>query len=213
MKLTKFLHACFVVEKDDTVLIVDPGAYTHDFIIPKHVSGIVITHDHPDHLDTKLIESILLAHPKATIIGHESITARYSNFSTLSVQPGETYIHGFFELQFFGGTHAPIAEGIATPPNLGVLIDKTLYYPGDSFTVPAGPDIKVKMLALPISAPWLDFSRTREFLQAVHPTLAFPTHDAILSEDGKQLAEKMVGGFAQSLGITYLRLNGKKVDL
>lgn len=213
MNLTKFQHACFVVQKDDNTLVVDPGTFTHDFIIPKQVTGIVITHEHPDHLDPKRIESILAAHPKATIIAHESITTRYSTFATLAVQPGQQYTVGAFDLQFFGGIHAPIADGIITPPNLGVLIDNSLYYPGDSFTVPSGPDVSVKTLALPISAPWLDFSRTRAFLGAVHPTLVFPTHDGILSQDGKQLAQKMVGEFAQSQGITYVQLDGKKVAL
>lgn len=210
MKLTKFRHACFTVEKDGAVLIIDPGTFSHDFIIPKRVDGIVITHEHPDHLDIKLVERILAGHPKATIIAHESITTKFANSPTLPVTPGEPYALGPFLLNFFGGIHAPIAEGITTPPNLGVLIDNSLYYPGDSFTVPEG---SVKTLALPISAPWLDFARTRDFLGAVKPLMVFPTHDGILSEDGKQLAEKMVGGFAQSQGIVYMRLDGESVEL
>lgn len=215
MKLTKFQHACFTVEKDDTVLIVDPGTFSHDFIIPHKVDGIIITHEHPDHLDPKIIEKILVAHPKAAIIGHESITAKYSNSPTLAVQPGQTYTLGSFALQFFGGAHAPIAEGITTPPNLGVLIDTSLYYPGDSFSLPIIDDIlvPVKTLALPVSAPWLDFARTRDYLDTVQPELTFPTHDGILSEDGKQLAATMVGGFAESKGIVYKRLDDQTIVL
>lgn len=213
MKLTKFQHACFTIEKDETILVVDPGTFSHDFIIPKHVNGIIITHEHPDHLDPILIQKILDANPKAVIIGHESITARYANSPTLAVHPGEHYTVGFFDLQFFGGTHATIAEDVVAPPNLGVLIDNSLYYPGDSFTIPEAEGVHVKTLALPISAPWLTFSQTRAFLAAIHPTTAIPTHDGILSDDGKNLAEAMVGGFAQKNGIAYLRLNSESVLL
>lgn len=211
MKLTKFQHACFTVEKDGSTLIVDPGAFTHDFIIPHKVNGIIITHEHPDHIDHSLVSRIIEVHPKATIIGHESITSTFTHSPTIAATPGQPAAIGSFSLQFFGGAHAPIAEGIATPPNLGVLINDSLYYPGDSFTVPE--NVKVETLALPISAPWLDFARTRDFLAAIHPTLAFPTHDGILSEDGKKLAETMVGGFAASQGIIYKRLDGESIEL
>lgn len=213
MQLTKFQHACLALEKNKTGLVIDPGAYSHDFFVPDHVDGIIITHDHPDHLDTNKINQILRVRPKATIIGHESITAQFPNATTLAVVPGQTYKVADFSLRFFGGEHAPIAEGVATPPNLGVLIDDSLYYPGDSFTSPVSDQISVTTLALPISAPWLDFARTRDFLQSVRPKFVFPTHDGILSEDGKQLAEKMVGGFAESQGITYKRLDGQSVEL
>jgi L-ascorbate metabolism protein UlaG (beta-lactamase superfamily) len=217
MKVTKFQHACFAVEKDGSTIVVDPGAYSHDFIIPKQVTAVIITHDHPDHLDPKLLSQIIAAHPKAMIIGHESITATYSTSPTIAVKPGEQYTAGAFSLEFFGGEHAPIAEDVTTPANYGVLIDKTLYYPGDSFTVPfdsvTHQPIPIATLALPISAPWLDFVRTKHFLTSVHPSLAFPTHDGILSEDGKALAERMVGGVAHSLGAVYKRLDGESIQL
>lgn len=213
MKLTKFQHACFTVEKSGATLVVDPGVFSHDFIIPRHVIGIVITHDHTDHLDTELLQRILVEHPKAIVIGHESITTRFPGSSTLAVSPGEAYAVGSFSLRFFGGTHAPIGEGIPTPSNYGVLIDESLYYPGDSFTIPDDPVIKVQTLALPISAPWLKFEEVQTFLAAIKPKLTFPTHDGILSEDGKRLAETMVGGFAQHEGIMYRRLDNESIEL
>lgn len=217
MKLTKFQHACLVVEQDGTVLIVDPGTYSHDFIMPKRVDGIIITHDHPDHHSPERMKQILAKHPKALIIGHESITSQYSDHATQSVQPGEVYTVGTMPLSFYGGTHAPIAEGIETPPNYGVLINNSLYYPGDSFTIPhdvtTNQLIVVDTLALPVSAPWLNFAQSRELLKIIHPKRAFPTHDALLSEDGKALSDTMMGGFASSQSIIYKRLDGESIVL
>lgn len=211
MKLTKFEHACLTLEKDGATLVVDPGAYSHDFIIPKRVDAIIITHEHPDHLDPQLVQRILAAHPKAIIVGHESITSKFADSPTQPVTPGQTYPIGSFELQFFGGTHAPIDDTTPVPPNLGVLVDTHLYYPGDSFTVPEG--IKVDTLALPVAAPWLKFDMTAQFLAAVHPRFAFPTHDQILSEDGRQLVDRMVGNFASAQGTLYKRLDGTSIEL
>lgn len=211
MKLTKFQHACFAIEKDGRSLIVDPGAFTHDFITPRHVDAIVITHEHPDHFDEKLIKSILELHPKATIIAHESISGRFTDFNAIGAKPGEPYTVGNFTLQFFGGTHAHIADSIPTPPNLGVLIDSTIYYPGDSFIAPEMP--KVPVLALPASAPWLKISDAMDFLSRVRPAFTFPTHDAILSADGKQLVDRMLGAVASGQDTHYKRLDGLSIEV
>lgn len=211
MKLTKYQHACFVLEKDGTALVVDPGGWSRDFIVPHHVAAIVITHEHPDHLDDTHIQAILAKNPKAAIIAHESVAGRYTNNNAVGAKPGEVYTTGPFSLRFFGGIHAAIADTIQTPPNLGVLVDNRLYYPGDSFTIPEG--ISVQELALPASAPWMKMSEAMNFLAVVKPSFAFPTHDAILSEDGKLLVDRMLGATATGQGTTYKRLDGASVEL
>jgi len=211
MKLTKYQHACFVVEKDGSSIVVDPGNFTHDLIIPNHVAAIVITHEHADHLDDALIQAILQANPKATVIAHESIAGRYTNYTAIGAKVGEVYTLGAFSLRFFGGQHANIAESMPVPPNLGVLIDDHLYYPGDSFAIPEG--VQVKELALPASAPWLKISEPMNFLAQIKPEFAFPTHDAILSDEGKQLADRLLGSVASGQNTLYKRLDGQTVDL
>ncbi|MGV9001418.1 MAG: MBL fold metallo-hydrolase [Candidatus Saccharimonadaceae bacterium] len=211
MKLTKYQHACLVIEKDDTTLIVDPGAYSHDFIMPSRVDGIIITHEHPDHFDERLIQKILATHPKAIIIAHESISGRFSNYTAIAAKVNDPYTIGSFSLQFFGGSHASISPTIPVPPNLGVLIDARLYYPGDSFVVPEG--VHIKELALPASAPWLKMSESMDFLASVRPDFAFPTHDAILSAEGKELADRLLGTVASSQNTIYKRLDGSSIEL
>lgn len=211
MKLTKYQHACVVIEKDDATLVVDPGSFTRDFIMPKRVDAIVITHEHADHLDEKLVLTILEAHPKATIIADESISGRFTNFTTIAAKPGESCTVGPFTLRFFGGQHASIADSIPVPTNIGVLIDDHFYYPGDSFVIPEG--VQVKELALPASAPWLKISEAMNFLASVRPAFAFPTHDAILSADGKQLVDRLLGAVASGQGTQYKRLDGQTIEL
>lgn len=211
MKLTKYQHACLLIEKDKSALVVDPGKFSHDFIMPKHVDAVIITHEHADHFDEKLIQEILAKHPKATIIAHESISGRFTNYTAIAAKVNEIYTIGDFSLQFFGGTHAHISDSIQTPPNLGVLIDSHFYYGGDSFTAPEG--IQVKELALPVSAPWLKISEAMDFLSRIKPAFAFPTHDAILSTEGKQLVDRMLGAVAGGQQTLYKRLDGQTVEL
>lgn len=211
MKLTKYQHACLVVEKDGANLVIDPGEFSHDFIVPKSVDGIVITHEHADHLDEQRILAILALSPKAIIIAHESITGRFTNYTTIAAKTGEPYKVGAFNLRFFGGQHAQITSTAAVPANLGVLVEDRLYYPGDSFVVPEG--VVVKELAVPASAPWLKINESIEFLKAVKPSFAFPTHDAILSVEGKSLADYWLGTAASGQGTLYKRLDDVSIEL
>ncbi len=203
MKLTKYEHACFTVEKDEQILVVDPGAFSTDFMPPENVVGIVITHEHADHYDHDMIAEIVDKNPDALIIGHEAVTTKIEVFPTKAVSTGETMTVGPFELQFFGGQHALIHESIPRVANLGVLIDELLYYPGDSLTLPEMP---VDVLAIPASAPWLKIGEAIDFLAAVRPRLAFPTHDAILSDSGKQISDNLLTLAAKQNDIEYIRL-------
>lgn len=203
MNVTKYEHACFTIEKDSQVLVVDPGSYTTDFIAPSDVIAIVITHEHPDHFDVELISAIIDKNPEAVIIGDASITNQIEAFETMPVTPSDTLEMGPFHLEFFGGQHAGIHDSMPVPPNLGVMIDELLYYPGDSFYIPE--DHSIDTLALPVAAPWLKISEVMDFLTAIHPRVAFPTHDAILSETGKELTDTMLGSVASANDILYLR--------
>jgi len=89
-------------------------------------------------------------------------------------------------------------------PNLGVFINGRIYYPGDSFAMPGTRDIEI--LALPVGAPWLKISEVVNFLRQAKPKITFPTHDAVLSEFGKALPDRMLPEIAQQVGSKYQRL-------
>lgn len=203
MKVTKYEHACFTAEKDGQVLVIDPGAFTTDFIPPENVVGVVITHEHQDHFDHEQLEAIIDKNPEAVIIGHSSITSKIEVFETREVNAGDKITVGPFSLEFFGGEHALIHESKPIVANLGVMINELLYFPGDSFTQPKKP---VDTLAIPASAPWMKMSEAMDFLVALNPRLAFPTHDAILSNSGKELSDAWLGGIAATNDIEYKRL-------
>jgi len=210
MKLTKFQHACFVVEKDGSSVVVDPGNLTHDFIMPKHVAAVFITHNHGDHLDNQLVITILRANPKTILLAHESILADYKNENTQAVTVGETVDAGGISLKFVGGTHEAIDIAIPTPPNIGVIIENRLYYPGDSYFA---PEQTITELLLPISAPWLTIGKAMDLVRILKPANTFPTHDAILSTEGQALVDGMATKITASLNTSYQRINGKTVQL
>jgi L-ascorbate metabolism protein UlaG (beta-lactamase superfamily) len=204
MKLTKYEHACFTVQKDSQLLVVDPGGLSTDFIAPPNVVGVVITHKHGDHFDPEQLASIIDKNPDAVIIGPQSVTAQIESFTTKTVEPGDKLTVGMFSLEFFGGEHAEIHRSVSIIPNVGVLINDLIYYGGDSFILPKRP---IDVLAVPAGAPWLKIGEAMDYMSAVKPRLAFPTHDAVLSDVGKEFADRLLAGLGERYGIQYTRLD------
>lgn len=203
MNITKYEHACMTIEHDGQLLVIDPGNFTTDFVAPEHVAAIAITHDHADHFDHELVSAIMDKNPDAIVVAHSSITEQVEAFASHAVDAGDSYDVGPFHLEFFGGQHATIFPNLPPLANLGVMVNDLLYYPGDSFAVPT--ERNVDTLALPVAAPWCAIHEVVEFLAAVNPRAAFPTHDAILSNIGKELTDRLVGTHAHERGIDYQR--------
>src|SRR5688500_7341859 len=102
MQLTKYEHACFTLEKDEQILVIDPGELSSDFIAPEHVVGVIITHEHPDHFDSEQLSAIIDKNPEAIIIGPEAVISKIEAFETMTAVPGESIEIGSFSLTFSG---------------------------------------------------------------------------------------------------------------
>lgn len=206
MKLTKFEHSCFTLEKDGEVLVVDPGAWATDFVTPENVVAVIVTHEHADHFDPEKLQAIFDKNTKAVIYGPEAVVSQIPNLPTKTASPNETVEVGSFSLTFTGGVHATIHKDLHPEfQNLGVIVDNTLYHPGDSLVLPGRP---IKVLSLPVTAPWEKVSESVDFLIAVKPELAFPTHDAMLSELGIGLYDRWHKLAAEKYSIDYQRITG-----
>lgn len=202
MKLTKYQHACFTVELDGQLLLVDPGNLTTDLMQLEGLVAIVITHQHPDHCHPELIDSL---GDGVKIYADQSVVDSLGDRSTQAVAAGDTVEVGSFRLDFFGGQHATIHSSIPGISNLGVAINQTVYYPGDSFAPPAD---SVDVLMLPVAAPWMKLAEAIDYVNQVKPRLAIPTHDAILSESGQAIVDRVVTGSLDS-EVEYRRIVGE----
>jgi len=199
MRITKLEHAAFVLEKDGTKLVVDPGNFARALPDVENVAAVVITHEHADHWDDPHLEAIRAANPDVPIYGPQGVKDAVKNFDVTAVKPGGSITAGPFTLDFFGGKHAVIHSSIPVVDNVAVSIDGgAVYYPGDAFTVPEG--VEVDVLATPSSAPWLKFGETIDFVLDVKPRRAFPTHEAINSAPGQAMAKDRIRWAAEQNG-------------
>jgi L-ascorbate metabolism protein UlaG (beta-lactamase superfamily) len=189
MKITKHGHACLELEFESKTVIIDPGSYTEELTNLGNVVAVVVTHKHDDHCDEAKIAQIKKDNPAVEIFGTSEVAARLSGMGVTTVNHGDYYEVGSFKLEFFGDMHQIIHESIPLIQNTGVLVNGDLYYAGDSYTK---PDVKVKALACPTSAPWLKIGDVMDYIREIKPAICFPTHNALLSQLGHDLNNSRV---------------------
>jgi L-ascorbate metabolism protein UlaG (beta-lactamase superfamily) len=211
MKVTKHEHACLVIEKGGSALIVDPGAFTMPLGDLLGVVAVVITHEHGDHWTPEQLQRILDRNPGARILGPAGVAAAATGFTVEVVRHGDEIKIEPFDLKFFGEKHAVIHESIPVVDNVAVLIDDELYYAGDSYTVPPVP---VGTLAAPVGAPWLKIGEAMDYVLAVAPKRAFTTHEAPLSQIGKTMAGERIAAMTERGGGEFFALEpGESLEL
>ena len=213
MRVTKHEHAALTVRHDGAALVIDPGGFTAPFPPPPDLVAIVITHEHPDHWTAEHLRrlrgaDIPIFAPEGVA---EAVRAEGTEFEITVVTPGETQRVGPFELRFFGGKHAVIHESIPVVDNVGVLVNESLYYGGDSYAVPEG--VSVDVLAAPVGAPWLKISEAMDYVLAVAAARVFSTHDMTLSPAGLNLGRARLTWAAEQGGGTFVALDpGDSID-
>jgi L-ascorbate metabolism protein UlaG (beta-lactamase superfamily) len=209
LKVIKYEHSCLVIEEKGQKLVIDPGVFSESFTDFSNISGVVVTHMHPDHFDPSKLSSIIEQNPAAMIFTVSDVAEHMEQgLPRTIVSNGNQISCGPFSVEFFGGRHATIHNSVPPPENIGVLINKKIYYPGDSFTVPHQP---VVVLAVPASAPWAKTAEAMDFITALKPKTVFPTHDALLSDIGRQITDPWLQRACEAVSASYLRLKTGEV--
>lgn len=184
MRLTKFEHATMTVEEDGATLVIDPGNFARPLNDLHQVVAIVLTHEHADHADPEQITRILRENPDARLIGPAPVATALAKAGiehpVEPVGPGQSVEVGPFSLRFFGGLHAEIHSSLPEIDNVGVVVNDTLWFPGDSYAVPDGDEIDV--LAAPAGGPWLKIGEAMDYVLTMRPKRAFGVHEAPVSE-------------------------------
>jgi len=212
MRVTKHHHAALTIDDSGKTLVIDPGSLTDPLIDLGEVVAVIITHEHADHWTADHLDRLLDLAPGIPIYAPEGVAKAAAGYDITTVKPGDTVTLEPFRLRFFGGTHAVIHETIPVVDNVGVLVNDELYYPGDSYAVPKGVD--VKLLAAPIGAPWLKIGEAMDFVLTVAPRRAFGTHDMGLSVIGRTMHRARLRWATEKDGGEFLELDpGDSTDL
>lgn len=186
MELTHFGHSCLLAEFGPTKILFDPGTFAHGFEGITGLSAILITHQHPDHVDVSRLPALLEGNPDAVLYADPQTAAQLGE-PCRAVHVGDELAVAQLSIRAVGGVHAVIHPEIPVIENISFLIGDgehraRLMHPGDALFVPAEP---VDVLATPAAAPWMKISEAVDYLRAVAPTRAVPIHQGIVAPDAR----------------------------
>ncbi|NUS35296.1 MAG: MBL fold metallo-hydrolase [Pseudarthrobacter sp.] len=210
MKLTKYTHSCVRLEKDGGAIVLDPGNFSESAEALAGARAILVTHEHPDHLDAGAVVEALDRSQDLVLYAPEGVAGQLrgqapgASSRIHAVEPGSSFQAAGFEIRSFGGQHALIHPQIPLVANIGYLVDSNVYHPGDSFIIPDG--IKVQTLLVPLHAPWSKSAEVLDFVIGVRAPKAFQIHDGLLNDNGLGIVEGHVRRIGAKYGTEYKHL-------
>lgn len=179
MRLTKYEHSCVVLDESGIRILIDPGVYSSGFEELSGLAAVLITHQHPDHIDQDRISGVVARNPDAPVYADETTAGllRERGVEAQVARENDRLDLGM-EVTVHGVNHAVIHPDIPVVPNVGYLVGGRFFHSGDAFTVPTVP---VDVLGLPTAAPWLKLAEAVDYLREVAPRVAVPIHEAVLA--------------------------------
>lgn len=175
MKVTRFPQSCILIEKNNQKIVIDPGALflkTHSTEELKGVSAVLYTHQHPDHYEPSIADTLF-----------QSDTALYANAATAKligedrckiINDGDSFQVGEFALRAYELPHCLTPDGAPGPQNTGYIVDGVFFHPGDGKEMQAA--LQVDTIALPIAGPDITVKDAFAFATQVKAKLAIPIH-------------------------------------
>jgi L-ascorbate metabolism protein UlaG (beta-lactamase superfamily) len=197
-------HACIRLDRDGHRLVIDPGSFSS----PDALDGaqaVLVTHEHGDHVVLDQLRTALASRPDLEVWAPGSVTGQLADERyegrVHTVAGGDTFTAAGFGIEALGEHHALIHRDVPVIPNVAYLVDGSVLHPGDSYTVP--PAATVDVLCAPTGAPWLKLGEVVDFVRAVAPRRVVPIHDALLSDAGRGMTDRLLPSLT---GVEYRRL-------
>ncbi|MCA0251472.1 MAG: MBL fold metallo-hydrolase [Actinobacteria bacterium] len=195
MQITHLGHAAVLVEVADRRILFDPGNFSQAWHGLTDLDAILVTHQHPDHIDPAHVPGLVAANPGAAVYVEPQVldAVALPGASPLAADTSIDLGNGI-EVAAVGGLHAVIHADIPRIGNVGLVLaapgEPTLFHPGDSLaTIPSGVDV----LAIPAYGPWAAMKETIDFVREVGAPQGFLIHEGLLGPRGWSLAFNRIG--------------------
>lgn len=184
MRLTKYIHSCFLLEEGEDKILFDPGIFSFleggvDPDIFRDIQAVFITHRHPDHVDIVVLKKILSNNPGAIVYTNTDVQEflNKEDVACTVFESGEKKI-GSMHVRAIPADHEQLLAEV--PQNTAFLVNEIFLTTGDSLSYGLRELKGVKVLALPILAPWGKVSEIAEFAQSIQAKHIVPCHDGFV---------------------------------
>lgn len=187
MKVTKFVHSCLLLEKNDVKVLVDPGMYSwqdervmnFDF---SNILAVVITHNHADHLSEDFVTAVEQASPNAKWYGTQEVVDDLGKLDIAGLSANEDS-----DIQFIKSEHADLSPWFDEQPmHTSYIIFGEILISGDCQTLTDSSGARI-LAGVINGGPWgsvVGFSKMIESMSD-RPKIVIPLHDWHWNEDAR----------------------------
>jgi L-ascorbate metabolism protein UlaG (beta-lactamase superfamily) len=208
MRITKYIHACLLIEDGPSKILFDPGKFSFieghvDPNIFRDLSAVVITHQHPDHIDDEALTRIMANNPSARLITNAEVRDRVEKAGLTAelLEDGTLNVAGF-DLKAVHAKHANLLNS-EPPVNVAYIVNNLLLNPGDSFDHTLDEYKGIPVLALPTMAPWNTELEVASFATRLSPRRVIPIHDGYAKEFFLKLRYENYSNYFAGVGIKF----------
>jgi L-ascorbate metabolism protein UlaG (beta-lactamase superfamily) len=218
VRLTHYGHACVVIDDPAGAtgrILIDPGTLADDISGVGAIDAVLITHEHPDHLEAEKLASLRAANPDLELYVSPGVPATLTDGEReqARVLASDAAPHATvagWDVETQTTAHATIYSALPDITNNAYLVGGRLLHPGDALEVPAVP---VDVLLLPIGAPWMKLAEAIDYLRTVAPRIAVPIHQGGLAPAHRELHAGLLAKFAPTGTELMVPAPGEPVDL
>ncbi|MGV8977471.1 MAG: MBL fold metallo-hydrolase [Cellulomonas sp.] len=199
--LTRWGHACVRLERAGSCLVIDPGSFS-DLSVLDSADAVLVTHEHGDHVVVEQLSRTLANHSQLQVWAPTAVVEQLDRAGAdperlHAVRGGATFAAAGFDVEALGEWHELVHPDIPRIANVAYLIDGAVLHPGDSFTLPPAA-ASIDVLLAPVSAPWLKLAEVVDYVRAVQPRRVVPIHDALLSDIGTAMTDRLMAALGGS---------------
>ena len=182
MKITKYPQSCLLVETKGKKILIDPGTLKYKeeyFNVWNSVDIILITHKHPDHCNTEILEKI---NDNIKIYSTQEVQDANKTLNINIIKENDIIELDDIKVEVVHAVHGYqplLKDGKEIYENVGYIIDdgeNRLYTTSD--TICFKNDYKADILCVPVTGYGLTMSAFEAALYAkeVGATLTIPIH-------------------------------------
>lgn len=182
MKITKYPQSCLLVETKGKKILIDPGTLKYKeeyFDVWNNVDIILITHKHPDHCNTEILEKM---NNNIKIYSTQEVQNANKNLNINIIKDNDVIKLDDIKIEVVHAIHGyqPLLKGEKEiHENVGYIIDdgeNRLYTTSD--TICFRNDYKADILCVPVTGHGLTMSafETALYAKEVGATLTIPIH-------------------------------------
>lgn len=175
MNITRFPQSCILIEKNNQRIVIDPGTpflNTHSPEEIKGVAAVFYTHQHPDHYEPSIADTLFQA--GTAVYANEATAQLIGEDRCRVLRDGATFQIGGFEVRAYELPHCLGPDGSSGPQNTGYIVDDIFFHPGDGKEMQAA--LQVNTIALPMTGPDITALDAFTFARQVKAKLAIPIH-------------------------------------